>query len=52
MKPTLVVPLRAAPPLNDVAGSQYFGWGEIADRHGIAGFMMHAAQLALTDREV
>jgi hypothetical protein len=29
----------------------WWGWGEIPDRHGAAGFFMHCAQLALTDRE-
>lgn len=28
----------------------FHAWGEVADRHGIAGRFLHAAQLALTDR--
>lgn len=88
MTPTLVVPLRRAPPLTDIAGqlrqladmieaggtseagSRYaairaayvvledddtfqpffHAWGDVRDRHGIAGLFLHCAQLALTDR--
>lgn len=30
---------------------RFFGWGQVADRHGLAGLFMHAAQLALLDRD-
>lgn len=29
----------------------FYQWGEVADRHGIAGLFTHCAQLALTDRD-